>query len=173
MDLNIHQKICAEAVKSWSTQHGEDPFSCHSLESVSLDMKNKKNKASFKDTMQLLLDEELVTSSGNGKKPYMVTIKQRVLLVEVLKESKTWLEEAAEAVDMYGHNFPAVNWELELKKCAVGKQRDVWMNWFRRARLPALLHDRFYIDGKNRKGDEKPHTPPFCGWEGTPVDVLN
>ena len=173
MELDVHQKVCLGAIKSWATQNGQAPFSCHALEQVSLEMKNKKNKNAFTYVTEAMLEKEYLSQSSDGRKPFFVTDKQKVLLTEIIKESKTWLDEAQEAVNSYGHHWPNINWELELKKCKSGKERDVWMNWFRRARLPALLHDRFYLDGFNRKGEEKSVTPPFCGWEGPPVDVLN
>lgn len=173
MDLDVHQKVCLAAIKSWATQNGQAPFSCHALEQVSLEMKNKKNKNAFTHVTEIMLEKEYLSRSSDGRRPFFVSDKQKVLLNEILKESKTWLDEAQDAVDAYGHRWPNINWELELKKCKSGKNRDVWMNWFRRARLPALLHDRFYLDGFNRKGEEKSVTPPFCGWEGPPVDILN
>jgi len=173
MDLDVHEKICVEAIKSWATQHGDEPFSCHALESVSLEMRNKKNKAVFTTTMELLKEKGLVTRTEQDRKPYMVKPKQKIMLIAVLEKAKTWVDEAAEAIEMYGHIWPSVNWDFELKKCQAGKDRDVWMHWFRRARLPALLHDRFFIDGLNRNGKEKSRVPPYCGWEGSPVDVLN
>ena len=168
----MHQKVCLAAIKSWATQNGQAPFSCHALEQVSLEMKNKKNKNAFTHVTEIMLEKEYLSRSSDGRRPFFVSDKQKVLLNEILKESKTWLDEAQDAVEIYGHRWPNINWELELKKCKSGKNRDVWMNWFRRARLPALLHDRFYLDGFNRKGEEKSVTPPFCGWEGPPVDVL-
>lgn len=173
MELDVHQKVCLSAIKSWATQNGPAPFSCHALEQVSLEMKNKKNKNAFTHVTEIMLEKELLSKSSDGRRPFFITDKQKVLLNEIIKESKTWLDQAQDAVDAYGHRWPSINWELELKKCKSGKDRDVWMNWFRRARLPALLHDRFYLDGFNRKGEEKSVTPPFCGWEGPPVDVLN
>lgn len=169
----MHEKICVEAIKSWATQHGDEPFSCHALESVSLEMKKRSNKLVFSATMESLKEKGLVTPSEHGKKPYIVNSKQKIMLIAVLEAAKTWVDEAAEAIEKYGHMWPSVNWDFELKKCQAGKDRDVWMHWFRRARLPALLHDRFFIDGLNRHGKEKSRVPPYCGWEGSPVDVLN
>jgi hypothetical protein len=173
MELDVHQKVCLSAIKSWATQNGQAPFSCHALEQVSLEMKNKKNKNAFQQVTEIMLGKEFISPSSDGRKPYFVSDKQKVILAELLQAATTWLDDAETAVETYGHLWPDINWELELKKCKEGKERAVWMNWFRRARLPALLHDRFYLDGFNRKGEEKPVTPPFCGWEGTPVDVLN
>jgi hypothetical protein len=171
--MDVHQKVCLEAIKSWATQHGNDPFSCHALEKVSLEMKNKKNKNAFTFVTETLLSKEFITKSSDGRQPYFVSDKQKVILSQLIQETKTWLDDAAEAVEIYGQVWPNIDWGLELKKCKEGKERAVWMNWFRRARLPALLHDRFYLDGFNRKGQEKEVTPPFCGWVGPPVDVLN
>ena len=173
MELDVHQKVCLGAIKSWATQNGQAPFSCHALEQVSLEMKNKKNKNAFTYVTEAMLEKEYLTKSSDGRRPFFVTDKQKVLLNEIIKESKTWLDQAQDAVDIYGHRWPDINWELELKKCKAGKDRDVWMNWFRRARLPALLHDRFYLDWLNRKDQEKSVNPPFCVREATPEEDLN
>ena len=139
--MDVKQKVCLGAIKSWATQNGQAPFSCHALEQVSLEMKNKKNKNAFTYVTEAMLEKEYLTKSSDGRRPFFVTDKQKVLLNEIIKESKTWLDQAQDAVDIYGHHWPNINWELELKKCKAGKDRDVWMNWFRRARLPALLHE--------------------------------
>jgi|TARA_B110000902_G_scaffold86522_1_gene102710 hypothetical protein len=173
MELDVHQKVCMDAIKSWTTQFGQAPFSCHALEKVSLEMRNKKNKNAFTTVTETMLKKGYLTQSSDGRQPYFVSDKQKAMLIEVIKETKTWIDDAQDAVKLYGHQWPGINWDLELKRCLSGKDRDSWMNWFRRARLPALLHDRFYLDGFNRKGAIKTTNPPLCGWEGTPVDVLN
>jgi len=173
MEIDVHQKVCMDAIKSWTTQFGTEPFSCHALEKVSLEMRNKKNKNAFTTVTETMLKNDLLTNSTISRQPYFVSTKQKLMLVEIIKETKTWVDDAEDAVKLYGHHWPGINWEFELKKCKEGKDRDSWMNWFRRARLPALLHDRFYLDGLNRKGAVKTNNPPLCGWEGPPVDVLN
>ncbi len=76
----------------------------------------------------------------------------------------TWVEEALTAIKTYGHRWPEIDWEAEMQ---------YHPTWFKRARLPALLHDRFFLDGINRNGIKKSKVPPMTGWEGNPVDVLN
>lgn len=75
----------------------------------------------------------------------------------------TWVQSAYDGIKKYGNIWPNIAWETELQYHPA---------WFKRARLPALLHDRFYLDGVNRKGEPKKKMPPTTGWEGTPVDVL-
>jgi len=173
MELDVHQKNCLNAIKSWTTQFGTDPFSCNTLKKVSLEMANTSNIKAFDTVTETMLKNDLLTQSNKSGKPYFVSTKQKIMLIESIKETKTWIDDAEDAVKLYGHHWPNINWDFELKKCMSGKDRDSWMNWFRRARLPALLHDRFYLDGFNRKGAPKTTNPPLCGWEGPPVDVLN
>ena len=95
---------------------------------------------------------------------YLITKAGLQYYNDLAMGSHTWVEAAYDAIKQFGHRWPQVDWESELQYHPL---------WFKRARLPALLHDRFFLEGINRQGEEKTKIPPLTGWEGTPVDVLN
>jgi len=164
--VTVDDKQLAKAIMSLKRSAGEVGHECRITATAlykEMGLTSKQYITKIKEMIEADTAHTPPLMTKNGRF-YLVTKEGLQYYNDFAMGGHTWVEEAYTAIKEFGHLWPDVDWESELQ---------YHPTWFQRARLPALLHDRFFLDGINRQGQTKIKIPPSTGWEGSPVDVLN
>lgn len=152
----VDDRLIAAAIMTLKRNSDEVGHDCRITASTvfkEMNLSSRKHIASIKNVLDEYVTEKYLKKVGRY---YEINTAGLKFFKDTASGTHGWVTTAYENIKKYGDVWPDINFEAELQ---------YHPTWFKRARLPALTEDTFFLDGINRHKKIKKKNPPATGYE--------